>query len=96
MLTDFIVECTISDETFIPQQELTKKGTPSLSRPWILHVDGSSTPFTSGTGVILTSLTGKVVKYALRFTFPASNKEAEYEALLTGLKLAAELGASEL
>ena len=37
-----------------------------------------------------------VFKYALQFAFSTSNTEAEYEALITDLKLARELGAQEL
>ena len=59
-------------------------------------MDGSSTPSTSATRVILISPIGETVEYALRFIFLASNNEAEYEALLTGLKLAEELGVSKL
>ena len=59
-------------------------------------MDGSSTTSMSGASIILTSLDGMMVEYALWFTFPASNNEAEYEALITGLTLAKELGAKEL
>ena len=34
---------------------------------------------------------GRSICYALRFEFRATNNEAEYEALLTGLKLARDL-----
>ena len=57
---------------------------------------GSSTPSASGTGIILSSPKGEVVEYAFYFTFPKSNNEVEYEALLTGFKLAIELWVSEL
>ena len=93
---DFIAECTIPDETPTLQQESTKESTPLSPRPWILHVDGSSTPSASGAGIILTSSTGKAVEYTLHFAFPTSNNEAKYEVLLTGLKLAQELGVLEL
>ncbi|CAL9011833.1 unnamed protein product, partial [Prunus brigantina] len=37
-----------------------------------------------------------VLEYALRFKFHASNNEAEYEALLAGLRLAKEMGAMQI
>ncbi|CAL8990767.1 unnamed protein product [Prunus brigantina] len=37
-----------------------------------------------------------VLEYALRFKFHASNNEAEYEALLAGLRLAKEMGARQI
>ncbi|KAM1958915.1 hypothetical protein ACFX15_004248 [Malus domestica] len=36
------------------------------------------------------------MEYALRFKFKASNNEAEYEALLTGLRLAKHLGVKRI
>ena len=42
----------------------------------------------SEAGLILTSLEGIDVEYALRFGFQASNNEAEYEAIIAGLNLA--------
>ena len=59
-------------------------------------MDGSSTPSASGMGIILTNPKGEAIEYALCFAFPVSNNEAEYKALLTGLKLAEELGVSRL
>ena len=38
----------------------------------------------------------ETLKYAVRLQFPATNNEAEYEALLTGLSLAKALGAKNL
>ena len=97
VLADFIAECTIpSKEASISLDATIKDGSILSYRPWILHVDGSSTPSASGTGIILTRLMGETIEYALHFTFSASNNEAEYEALLTSLKLAEGLGVSEL
>ncbi|XP_038976354.1 uncharacterized protein Mb2253c-like [Phoenix dactylifera] len=50
----------------------------------------------SGAGLILTSQDGVVVEQALRVEFPASNNEAEYEALIAGLKLAKEVEVKSL
>ncbi|GJU07443.1 reverse transcriptase domain-containing protein [Tanacetum coccineum] len=45
----------------------------------------------SGAGLILTDPDGNEITYALRFEFPASNNEAEYEALIAGLELAIKM-----
>ncbi|XP_057740095.1 uncharacterized protein LOC130957241 [Arachis stenosperma] len=50
----------------------------------------------SGAGVIIESNQGTQVELSLKFGFPASNNQAEYEALLAGLKLAGEVGARKL
>jgi ribonuclease HI len=51
----------------------------------------------AGAGVILVSPQGDKMKYVLRMTFPnASNNEAEYEALIHGMKMAKACGATRL
>ncbi|KAL0362157.1 UNVERIFIED_CONTAM: hypothetical protein Scaly_1170900 [Sesamum calycinum] len=55
---------------------------------WKLFVDGSSNLQGSGAGLILETPLGDKIQYALRFSFDASNNEAEYEALLAGGRLA--------
>ena len=55
---------------------------------WKLSVDGTSNAQGSGAGLILTSLEGIDIEYALRFGFQASNNEVEYEVIITGLNLA--------
>ncbi len=45
---------------------------------------------------MLVSPEGLVLKQAIRLKFSASNNEAEYEALMIGLKTAKKLGASHL
>lgn len=41
--------------------------------------------------LILINLEWVVIKYTLRFSFKVINNQAEYEALLVGLKIAKEL-----
>ncbi|XP_072087204.1 uncharacterized protein [Arachis hypogaea] len=69
--------------------------TPRDSTPesWKLHVDGSSNITSGGAGVILESHNGVVIEQSVRYEFPVSNNQAEYEALLAGLALAREVGA---
>ena len=63
---------------------------------WKLYVDGSSTSGGGGAGLVLISPDGTPLKYAVKFHFIASNNEAEYKALLSGLRLAIEMEAQHL
>ncbi|XP_072086981.1 uncharacterized protein [Arachis hypogaea] len=70
-------------------------GNPTLES-WKLHVDGSSNVTSGGAGVILESQNGIVIEQSVRYEFPVSNNQDEYEALLEGLALAKEVGAKVL
>nr|GFB21440.1 reverse transcriptase domain-containing protein [Tanacetum cinerariifolium] len=59
---------------------------------WTLFTDGSSCVDGSGAWLILTKTEGVEFTYALRFQFAASNNEAEYEALVAGLRIATQMG----
>nr|KYP62340.1 hypothetical protein KK1_016872 [Cajanus cajan] len=63
---------------------------------WTMHVDGSSNDQGSGAGLILESPSGITLEQSLRFGFRASNNQAEYEALLAGMRLAAEMGVTKI
>ncbi|GJW48062.1 reverse transcriptase domain-containing protein [Tanacetum coccineum] len=58
---------------------------------WTLYIGGASSSEGSGAGLILKDPNGKEITYALCFEFPASNNEAEYEALISGLELAVKM-----
>nr|GEY65356.1 reverse transcriptase domain-containing protein [Tanacetum cinerariifolium] len=64
--------------------------------PWTLFTDGSSCVDGSGAGLILTNPEGVEFTYALRFQFAASNNEAEYEALVAGLRIATQMGVKNI
>ncbi|XP_073112382.1 uncharacterized protein [Elaeis guineensis] len=92
VLADFIAECTIADNKL--EDATTKEAAtlePDLRSTWVLHIDGASNAQGSGAGLILTNSKGVITEYALRFDFKASNNQAEYEALLAGLKITKEL-----
>jgi ribonuclease HI len=63
---------------------------------WKLFVDGASNSKGSGAGIVLISPEGLVLEQAVRLKFSASNNEAEYEAMLIGLRTAKKLGAGNL
>ncbi|KAL5554521.1 hypothetical protein UlMin_041922 [Ulmus minor] len=91
-LADFIAKFTYQPTSL----ELAKELVPSPSSLWHLYVDGSSTDNCSGAGVILVSPERVRLSCALRFRFKATNNQAEYEALLAGLRLAKEVSARHL
>ena len=77
VLADFVMEFTsaeLAEDTRV---------TPDLPI-WKLFVDGAANAQGSGAGLILTSLEGIDIEYALRFGFQASNNEA----VIVGLNLA--------
>ncbi|KAL2230216.1 UNVERIFIED_CONTAM: hypothetical protein Sindi_1616000 [Sesamum indicum] len=63
---------------------------------WMLHVDGSSNANNGGAGILIEGPAGMEIEVAVRLSFPVTNNEAEYEALLLGLELALEAGAQIL
>ncbi|CAL9016411.1 unnamed protein product, partial [Prunus brigantina] len=83
VVADFISELTLPIIENVTAEHLD----PSVP-VWILHVDGSANQQGCGAGLVLTTPDGGKLEYALRFSFRTSNNEAEYEALLAGLRLA--------
>jgi ribonuclease HI len=61
-----------------------------------MYFHGSLNLEGAGAGVLLISPTGEQLKYVLQIFWKVSNNEAEYEALLHGLRLAALLGIKRL
>ncbi|GFS40591.1 hypothetical protein Acr_00g0069450 [Actinidia rufa] len=100
-LADFIVksthEGTPQPEIVHPENEISKEPTPEKDLAhWILFVDGSSNQHGCGAGLVIQTPSGEQMEYAIRIGFKATNNEAEYEALLAGLRIAVELGAQSL
>ncbi|XP_073138783.1 uncharacterized protein [Henckelia pumila] len=72
---------------------LTEVITFGQEEVWRIFVDGASSLEGSGVGVFLISPTQEKTKVAIRLSSFKSNNEAEYEAIISGLKLAREAGA---
>ncbi|GJT39631.1 reverse transcriptase domain-containing protein [Tanacetum coccineum] len=91
VLADFIAERPEEDGPPIETQV-----EEAIREPWTLFTDGLSCQEGSGAEPILTNLEGLKFTYALRFEFDASNNEAEYEALVAGLRIADQMGVQNL
>jgi ribonuclease HI len=63
---------------------------------WTMYFDGSLKLDGGGAGVLLISPRGEQLKYVLQILWAVSNNEAEYEALLHGLRLAISRGIKRL
>nr|XP_051190491.1 uncharacterized protein LOC127303828 [Lolium perenne] len=86
-LADFLVDW----------EEAQQPSSPADLKHWTLHFDGSKNLEGAGAGVVLTSPKGDIVKYVLQLRFePCTNNMAEYEALLHGMRVAKEMGATRL
>ena len=72
-LADIFAEWTTQDQS----EELV----------WQLLTDGSSRIVGAGAGLVLIMLEGKVIEYALKFQFKATNNGVKYEAGIAGLQL---------
>ena len=82
---------------FIAEWTEVQAPTPEISHEyWTLYFDGSVMGPGVGAGVILVSPEGGKFQYAVRLHFPASNNISEYEALISGLRIAIEIGATRL
>ncbi|XP_074363782.1 uncharacterized protein LOC141704443 [Apium graveolens] len=94
-LADFIIECNFPEE---PEPKNIDLETDQAINPgaWTLKVDGSSTSERSGAGLILTSHEGFMIETTISFSFPATNNQAEYEALIAGLKISRTLKVQDL
>ncbi|XP_058223147.1 uncharacterized protein LOC131332856 [Rhododendron vialii] len=104
-LADFIAELTPTNPPAsdpAPSTEVILQASPSTAWKlfhrdvWKMYIDGTSN--SRGTGVEVVPLTpsGVLHESSLSINFPASNNEAEYEVLISGLKMAEALGIEEL
>ncbi|XP_071700350.1 uncharacterized protein [Rutidosis leptorrhynchoides] len=87
ILADYLAEIPADVEASAEHQD---PPAPVLS-PWELYTDGACSASGAGAGVILTGPGGEEHTYALRFNFAVTNNEAEYEALLAGMRIAHKL-----
>jgi ribonuclease HI len=86
VLADFLAEWT---DTQLPPVQLQTK-------LWTMYFDGSLMKIGASTGLLFISPLGVHMCYVIQLHFPASNNVTEYKALVTGLRIAIELGVRHL
>ncbi|GJW29099.1 reverse transcriptase domain-containing protein [Tanacetum coccineum] len=95
VLADFLSEALIGvspEEFFRLSAKVQMK---DVVEKWTLFTDGASNSKGSGVGLVLISPGDTEFTYALRLNFTSTNNEAEYKALLAGLRLAAKMKVNE-
>ncbi|GJR14078.1 reverse transcriptase domain-containing protein [Tanacetum coccineum] len=95
ILADFLAETSPTEREEEKNGEAKRKE-PEPENTWKLFTDGASSSDGSGAGLMLVNPEGKEYTYALRFEFETTNNEAEYEALIAGLRIAKEMQIQEL
>ncbi|XP_042460058.1 uncharacterized protein LOC122043495 [Zingiber officinale] len=75
---------------------VTKVQTPEPGATWKVYVDGSSTRQGSDIDILLISPQEERMHLSVRLDYRATNNEAEYEALIAGLRAARHVGASKV
>ncbi|GJZ68574.1 reverse transcriptase domain-containing protein [Tanacetum coccineum] len=97
VLADFINEIPVGSDAVMPRQtQYTVDHDKDCKEEWVLYTDGASSAKGSGAGLVLISPTKTEYTYALRLNFESTNNQAEYEALLAGLRIAKKMGVQSL
>ncbi|XP_071727931.1 uncharacterized protein [Rutidosis leptorrhynchoides] len=92
VMANFLVELP-SDMIKQGETPVTRRGTDEF---WKQYTDGASSEEGAGIGLLLVSPSREEITYAIQLKFAASNNEAEYEALLAGLRLAKSIDVQQL
>ncbi|GKC32013.1 reverse transcriptase domain-containing protein [Tanacetum coccineum] len=83
-LASLLVEIPFKDN----EKKEKPKEVPYSNSKWRLYIDRASNSDGSEAWLMLIDPKGKEYTYTLRFEFEMTNNEAEYEALLAGLRIA--------
>nr|GEV36086.1 reverse transcriptase domain-containing protein [Tanacetum cinerariifolium] len=95
ILANFLAETPSKEEERAKDKEAKRKNLEP-KKAWKLFTDGASSSNGSEAGLIQVIPEGKEYTYTLRFEFKTTNNEAEYEALLAGVRIAKEMRVQEL
>jgi ribonuclease HI len=82
------------NDWFIQEGKLDMDIVEETEGIWTLEFDGSHSNVESGAGIVLTAPSGEIFYHSYRLEFHCTNNVSEYEALILGLNLAIDKGAT--
>nr|XP_043629812.1 uncharacterized protein LOC122601106 [Erigeron canadensis] len=92
-LADFVADFSTDLQSDV---DLEVKMLEESTEKWTLHTDGASNVQGIGLGIVLKSPQGDIIPQAVNCHFIATNNEAEYEALISGMQLAKDMNIRNL
>ncbi|GJS90625.1 reverse transcriptase domain-containing protein [Tanacetum coccineum] len=92
VLADFLNEVLVGTKHL----EICSLADDKRWEEWTLFTDGASSSKGAGAGLVLIDPAGTKYTYAIWLNFASTNNEAEYEALLAGLRIAGKMKVSAL
>ncbi|GKD99529.1 reverse transcriptase domain-containing protein [Tanacetum coccineum] len=97
VLADFINEIPVGGDAVMPRKtQYTFDHDKDCKEEWVIYTDGASSAKGSDASLVLISLTKTEYTYAVKLNFKSTNNQAEYEALLAGLRIAKKMGVQSL
>ena len=88
VLADFVAKFSLRDKGEMVFQV--------KCHPWRVFVDGASSTMGAGAEIVIITPKGIRLEHSFRLGFRATNNEAEYEALLAGLRTILGMGARDV
>jgi ribonuclease HI len=103
IIAKWMVELMGETLSYAPRKAILAEWTDTQLPPvqlqaelWTMYFDGSLMKTGAGAGLLFISPLGVHMRYVIRLHFATSNNVAEYEALITGLRITVELGVRHL
>jgi hypothetical protein len=87
----WVIKCKALANFIMKWTDLGLRGIDELPDHWVMYFDGSYTLKGVGAGVVLIPPEGDILKYAIQLELLVTNNIAEYNGLVTGLRLAKDL-----
>ena len=96
LLANFLGEDSWDITDDVPRELTAVALMETAGAAWTLHFDGSSTTSEGRAGIVLSKSIGETVGRSFKLDFPCTNNVTEYEAYLTSLAVAHEIGIKRL